>query len=76
VLFREETWHTPAGDSRFPPFRNLRGKMGHPFVWLGVGDAKSLGFARDDRFFSRPHAGFTAYLSGWKPLDSSLLRHG
>jgi hypothetical protein len=22
-------------DSRFPPFRNEGGKMGHPFVWLG-----------------------------------------
>jgi hypothetical protein len=46
-------------DSRFPPFRNERGKMGHPFVWLGwdsvgrvLGDAGSLDFARDDGLFS------------------------
>ena len=38
--------------------------MGHPFVWLGggfvgrvLGDTRSLDFARDDRFFSRSHAG-------------------
>src|SRR5579864_7524023 len=44
-------------DSRFPPFRTERGKMGHPsflgegeIEWAGVlGDARSIGCARDDR---------------------------
>src|SRR5271170_1795868 len=49
-------------DSRLPPFRTERGKMGHPLVWLGEiecagvrGDARSLDCAPDDKSSAGPH---------------------
>src|SRR5580698_5225261 len=46
-------------DSRFPPFRTERGKMGHPFVWLGwetQGPSTALGMTDFARVCTRARA--------------------